>query len=61
MMTVSSSTIQNWYHRWQADGLEGFTNRQKSGHSCKAYAAYVELQEQVMGQDLRELGFAFTT
>jgi len=60
MMSVSQPTVYDWHHRWQANGLEGLANRQKSGRPRKANAAYVELLEEVTEQDPQELGYGFT-
>lgn len=59
-LSVSQPTVYDWYHRWQAQGVEGLANRPKSGRPLKANQTYVELLEQVVDQDPQALGYAFS-
>ena len=60
LMSVSQPTVYDWHHRWQENGLEGLTNRPKSGRPRKADENYVALLAQVIEQDPQELGYTFT-
>jgi transposase len=59
-LSVSQPTVYDWHHRWQRQGVEGLANRPKSGRPVKAKQNYVELLEQVVGQDPQALGYAFS-
>ena len=60
IMSVSQPTVYDWHHRWQENGLEGLSNRPKSGRPRKADINYVALLEEVIEQDPQELGYSFT-
>jgi transposase len=60
IMAVSQPTVYDWHHRWQENGLEGLSNRPKSGRPRKADTNYVELLSEVIEQDPQELGYGFT-
>ena len=60
MLAVAASTIWNWHRRYRAAGLEGLTNRAKSGRPGKADAHYVNALERALDTDPRELGYAFS-
>jgi len=60
IMAVSQPTVYDWYHRWQANGLEGLANRPKTGRPRKTDTNYVELLEKVIEQDPQALGYSFT-
>jgi transposase len=60
LLSVSQSTVYDWHHRWQAQGVEGLANRPKPGRWAKATAAYAALLELVVEQDLQALGYAFS-
>lgn len=57
--SVSQPTVYAWYHRWQAQGVEGLANRPKSGRPLKAKPDYVELLKQVVEQNPQDLGYTF--
>ena len=57
--SVSQPTVYDWYHRWQAQGVEGLANRSKSGRPLKAKPDYVALLKEVVEQNPQELGYAF--
>jgi len=60
LSSVSSPTVYDWHHRFQDGGVEGLSNRPKSGRPPKTDEAYVALLEKVIEQDPQELGYAFT-
>lgn len=59
-MSVSQPTVYDWHHRWQEHGLEGLSNRAKSGRPRKADDNYIAILEKVIEQDPQELGYTFT-
>jgi transposase len=59
MMAVSKASIYNWHARWRADGVEGLTNRPKSGRPTKATQEYIQKLEEALEADPTELGYDF--
>ena len=58
-LAVSQGTIYNWYHRWQAAGLAGLANQEKSGRRKKADTNYCDLLEEIIDHDPSHYGYAF--
>ncbi|MBZ0304112.1 MAG: helix-turn-helix domain-containing protein [Anaerolineae bacterium] len=60
MLAVAPSTIWNWHRRYRAEGINGLTNRAKSGRPAKADDHYLAEVERALDTDARELGYAFS-
>jgi len=59
MLAVSIPTIYGWIKRWQQDGVEGLANKPKSGRPVKADEGYIQMLEQVLEQEPKDLGYEF--
>ncbi len=59
MLSVSEPIIYNWFHRWQAGGLEGLANQSKKKPAHKATEAYCQLLKESVDQEPQELGYDF--
>lgn len=60
VLSVSAQTVYSWFHRWEAEGLQGLEHRPKSGRPAIADAAYLQVVEETLDQDPGELGYDFT-
>jgi putative transposase len=59
MMAVGIATIYNWHKRWKAEGLEGLSNKPKSGRKRKATEAYCQLLDETLAKEPYEYGYDF--
>jgi transposase len=60
-MTVKLPTLYSWYHRWQANGIEGLRNRPKSGRPRNTNEAYEKRLGELVETDPETLGYGFVT
>ena len=60
MLLVTASTVYQWHHRWEAEGLEGLVDRPKSGRPRKADENYCKLLAEALEVDPGSIGYAFT-
>ena len=59
IMAVKLPTIYGWYHRWQAEGIEGLGDRPKSGRPRKADKNYENRLGEIVELDPEALGYSF--
>lgn len=59
-MMVTRSTIYEWHHRREVEGLAGLADRPKSGRPRKADANYCQQLGEVLELDPATLGYTFT-
>ena len=59
-VSASTSSVQNWYQRWLADGIEGLANKPIPGRKPKADQTYQATLEKTLATDPHELGYAFS-
>lgn len=59
MLLVNPVTIYHWYHRWQANGLEGLRDARRSGRPRKADEAYCRALEEALECEPAEYGYEF--
>jgi putative transposase len=60
MMMVTPSTIYQWHHRREAEGLAGLVDRPRSGRPRKADANYCQLLGEILELDPVTFGYTFT-
>lgn len=60
MLLVTASTIYQWHHRWEAEGVDGLVDRPKSGRPRKADENYCKLLAEALEVDPGSFGYAFT-
>ena len=60
MLATSRASVQNWYQRWRAGGVEALANQPLPGRPPKADATYREVLEQTLETDPHELGYGFS-
>lgn len=59
VMSVTGATVYNWWHRYQAEGIDGLANQPKGRPRPKADAAYLQALEAAIERDPSELGYDF--
>lgn len=59
VMSVTGATVYNWWHRYQAKGIDGLANRPKGRPEAKADAAYLAALETAIESEPSELGYDF--
>ena len=59
MQAVTPQTVYLWIERWRSGGLEGLTNKPKSGRPLKADDGYSQVLEETIGKEPSELGYDF--
>lgn len=57
---VTTPSIHNWRKRWQAEQLEGLSNRPIAGRPSKTNEDYWQLLDTVLEQNPRDLGYLFS-
>ena len=60
LLSVSTGKVHYWHERWQAAGIEGLADQPRSGRPKVTDDEYNQKLEEVLEQDPRELGFAFS-
>jgi len=60
MLLVTPSTVYQWRHRWQAEGLVGLVDRPRSSRPRKADENYCQLLAEALQLDPASFGYAFT-
>ena len=60
VMMVTSSTIYQWHHRRETEGLAGLVDRPRSGRPRKADANYCLLLGEILEIDPATFGYTFT-
>ncbi|MBZ0302544.1 MAG: IS630 family transposase [Anaerolineae bacterium] len=60
IMLVTASTVYQWRHRWDAEGLTGLVDRPRSGRPRKADEKYCQLLGEALEADPESFGYAFT-
>jgi transposase len=56
---VSVPTIYNWHKLWREQGIEGLTNKPKTGRPSKATEAYCRKLEEMLEKEPAEYGYRF--
>lgn len=59
VMSVTGATVYNWWHRYQAEGIEGLVNQPKGRPKRKADAGYVQALEAAIESEPSDLGYDF--
>jgi transposase len=59
MQSISKPTIYAWYDRWRSGGVEGLSNKPKSGRPLKTDEEYTESLLEVIEKEPSELGYDF--
>lgn len=60
MLNVSHATVFNWHLTWRAEGLDGLSDKARSGRPPLANEAYRAKVEAVIESDPTTLGYGFT-
>jgi transposase len=60
VVMVTSNTIYAWHKRWREQGLDGLRDGHRTGRPAKADDAYKQRLHELLEQDPRDLGLAFT-
>ena len=60
MQNLSLTTVYNHYNRFKTEGIEGLSDKAKSGRPPKANEEYIALLNQTLERDPYEMGYAFT-
>lgn len=60
MHHISSASIYNHFQRFEAEGIAGLPDKQKSGRPRKATPEYSALLEQTLDRDPKDSGYGFT-
>jgi transposase len=60
IMLVTASTVYQWRHRWDAEGLAGLIDRPRSGRPRKANEKYCQLLGEALEVDPESFGYTFT-
>jgi transposase len=60
MVAACRTSVQSWYHRWQAGGIEGLANEPIPGRRPKANGTYEEVLAQALESDPHSYGYPFS-
>ena len=60
LLGISPSNVYWWHQRWRQEGLEGLSDRPRSGRPKVGGEAYRAKLEEVLNSDPHTLGLAFT-
>ena len=59
VMSVTGATVYNWWHRYQAEGLDGLANQAKGRPKPKADAGYLAALETALESEPSDFGYEF--
>ena len=60
LLGISTGKVHYWYERWQTSGVSGLADKPRSGRPKVTTDEYNQKLVEVLEQDPKELGFAFT-
>lgn len=60
LLNVSQATVFNWHAKWRADGINGLSDKVRSGRPPLADEAYRAKVAEVIETDPTTLGYGFT-
>lgn len=60
LLSIQPSQVYYWHQRWREEGLDGLSDRPRSGRPPAADESYRQLLATIIEQDPQELGYAFS-